>query len=178
MLSRTVIKKDEPIAITQVEVEIARKPVLEARDAVVDLIKRGGIEIPLQSELEVSYHYGIERFNEVGMCMTTTVNRAYCKKLLFLLTGQRHPEQYHKIKDETFQLLFGEGTLILDDTPQQLEVGQVVTIEPNTRHAFSSATGCVLEEISSTHHTGDSYYVDESINQNNQRKSFVGLFID
>jgi len=178
MLSRVVIKKDEPIAISQVAVEIARKPVLEARDAVVDLIKRSGIEIPLQSELEVSHHYGIERFNEVGMCMITTVNRAYCKKLLFLLAGQRHPEQYHKIKDETFQLLFGDCTLILDDTPQQLEVGQVVTIEPNVRHAFSSANGCVLEEISSTHHTGDSYYVDESINQNSQRKSFVGLFID
>jgi len=178
MVSRAAIKGGEPISSSQVAIEISRKPVLEARDAVVDLIKRSGIEIPLQSELEVSHHYGIERFDDVGMCMITTVNRAYCKKLLFLLAGQRHPEQYHKIKDETFQLLFGDCTLILDGIPQRLEVGQVVTIEPNVRHAFSSDDGCVLEEISSTHHSGDSYYVDESINQNKQRKSFVGLFIE
>lgn len=178
IVSQSTVSVGQPVEKRQVKIEIARRPVLEARDAVVDLIKRSGIEIPLHSELEVSHHYGIERFSEVGMSMITTVNRAYCKKFLFLLPGQRHPEQYHKVKDETFQLLYGDCELILDGTPQHLDVGQVITIEPNVRHAFSSSGGCVLEEISSTHHSGDSYYVDEAINQNSQRKSFVGLFAD
>jgi hypothetical protein len=42
---------------------------------------------------------------------------------------------------------------------------------PGVRHAFRSATGAVVEEISSTHYKNDSFYTDESINQNSNRKS-------
>jgi D-lyxose ketol-isomerase len=49
----------------------------------------------------------------------------------------------------------------------------VITIEPETRHAFRSATGAVIEEISSTHFKDDSFYTDSSIMENKQRKTML-----
>ena len=37
--------------------------------------------------------------------------------------------------------------------------GDVVTIEPETRHAFVSYDGAVIEEISSTHFVNDSFFL-------------------
>ena len=51
--------------------------------------------------------------------------------------------------------------------------GDVVTVEPGVRHEFSSIDGCIIEEVSSTHYVDDSYYTDESISQNKNRKTFV-----
>jgi quercetin dioxygenase-like cupin family protein len=101
------------------------------------------------------------------------VNRDYCKKLLVTLPGQEHPEQYHKQKEETFHVLYGEIELVLDGQPRICLPGDVITIEPGTRHAFSSKTGAVIEEISTTHFKDDSYYTDESITKNKQRKTVL-----
>ena len=54
-----------------------------------------------------------------------------------------------------------------------LKKGDVVTVEPGVRHEFSSTNGCIIEEVSSTHYVDDSYYTDESISKNKNRKTFV-----
>jgi hypothetical protein len=41
------------------------------------------------------------------------------------------------------------------------------------RHAFHSAGGAVVEEISTTHFKNDSFYTDEAINKNQNRKSVL-----
>ena len=41
--------------------------------------------------------------------MITVVNKQYCEESLILLPGQSHPEQFHKIKEETFHVLWGKG---------------------------------------------------------------------
>jgi len=110
--------------------------------------------------------------------MITVVNREYCKKLIIALPGQNHPEQFHKQKEETFVVLHGTVELYLDDKPQLLEKGDVVTIEPTIRHKFKTDTGCVIEEVSSTHYVSDSYYTDEAISKNKDRKTFITYWID
>ena len=54
-----------------------------------------------------------------------------------------------------------------------MDVGDVVTINPGTRHEFMTEVGAVVEEISSTHYRADSYYSDPVIEQNANRKSIV-----
>ena len=44
---------------------------------------------------------------------------------------------------------------------------------PGVRHAFRSAGGAVVEEISSAHFKNDSFYTDEAINKNQNRKSVL-----
>jgi quercetin dioxygenase-like cupin family protein len=134
--------------------------------------------VPSGIDLEISHHYGLEKFEEVGLTLLTVVNRAYCKKLLVSLPGQRHPEQYHKQKEETFLVLFGELHILLDGRERVCNPGDVVNIEPGVRHAFVSPTGAVIEEISSTHFKDDSYYTDESIMKNKNRKTYLKFWMD
>jgi quercetin dioxygenase-like cupin family protein len=128
---------------------------------------------PGEADLELSHHYGIDKFFETGITMITVVNRAYCKKLIIVLPGQTHPAQYHKKKEETFVVLHGQVKLTKDDWVRTLERGHVDTIEPGTVHSFTSDTGCIIEEVSSTHYVDDSYYIDPAIHENKDRKTFV-----
>lgn len=136
------------------------------------------VVIPARVDLEISHHYGLDRFDETGLTMLTVVNRSYCKKLLMLLPGQRHPEQYHRQKEETFHVLHGEVVLALDGQERLCRPGDVVTIEPGVRHAFHSAGGVIIEELSSTHFSNDSFYTDESITANPNRKTLLSYWMD
>ncbi len=139
-------------------------------------IKEANITIPPGAELEISHHYGIDKFYEYGMVMITVVNREYCKKLLILLPGQTHPEQYHLKKEETFFVVYGEVELYLDGKKKICKPGEVVTIERGIKHKMTTKTGCIIEEISTTHYKEDSYYTDETIMQNKKRKTIVSYW--
>ena len=150
-----------------------RALVWDAAEAVKKLLAGSQISVPSGVDLELSHHYGMDRFFEVGLTMITVVNREYCKKILVSLPNQLHPEQYHNQKEETFHVLYGDVDLTLNGKTQTFGVGDVINIEPEVRHAFISKTGAVIEEISSTHHKEDSFYTDESINENPNRKTLL-----
>jgi sialic acid synthase SpsE/mannose-6-phosphate isomerase-like protein (cupin superfamily) len=141
-----------------------------------ELFAGSGVTLPQHADLEISHHYGLDRFEEVGLLMVTVINRDYCKKLLGLLPGQVHPEQFHNMKEETFHCLSGDVDLWLNDVHRTMRPGDVVTVQPGVRHRFSSKAGCVIEEISSTHFKDDSYYTDDSISKNPNRKTFVSFW--
>jgi N-acetylneuraminate synthase len=93
-----------------------------------------------------------------------------------MLPGQRHPEQYHGQKEETFHILYGQLHVKLNDTENTVGPGEVITVERGVRHEFWSETGAVIEEISSTHYKDDSYYTDPAIHQNGHRKTELTYF--
>jgi sialic acid synthase SpsE/quercetin dioxygenase-like cupin family protein len=167
------LKKDGAIAPSNCTQKDSREQVWEIVKHARALLKESRVVIPGSADLEISHHYGLDRFFEYGLLLLTVVNRDYCKKILVTLPGQAHPEQYHKEKEETFHVLYGEVDLELNGESRKCVLGDVVTIEPETRHAFSSATGSVIEEISSTHFKDDSYYTDETIMNNRQRKTLL-----
>ena len=157
----------------EVQIDNGKDQLLLFAKKVVDLITEARVVVPKKFDLEISHHYGIDRFEEVGLSMITLVNREYCKKILVCLPNQLHPEQYHLEKEETFNILYGSLELKIDGETKILNVGDLVTITPNQRHEFVSSTGAVIEEISSTHFKSDSYYTDKTIELNPSRKSFV-----
>ena len=167
------IQKDEAFKPNNVNKTDSRSDILSIAQKVKKLISKSQIKIPGGVDLEISHHYGIERFNEFGLTMITVVNRGYCKKILVSLPNQIHPEQYHNHKEETFHVLFGELHLTLNGQTQVYQPGDVIVVEPSVRHQFVSPTGCVIEEISSTHFKNDSFYTDERINQNFHRKTLL-----
>jgi N-acetylneuraminate synthase len=154
-----------------------RDQVYRIAQEVKELLNRGGVIAPRRADLEISHHYGFERFHEVGLTMITVVNREYCKKLIVLLPGQRHPEQYHKIKEETFHVLYGDLRVTLDSNEQPCVAGDVITIERNVRHSFSTLGGAVIEEVSSSHLASDSYYTDPAIGLNENRKTLLTYWL-
>lgn len=155
-----------------------REIVWRIAQSVKGLIQLSGIALPGSVDLEISHHYGLDRFDEVGLTMMTVVNRGYCKKILVSLPGQQHPEQFHKQKEETFHILYGEIDLTLDGETRICKRGDVVNVEPGVRHAFHTRTGAVIEEISSTHFIDDSFYTDPSIQANKNRKTLLTYWMD
>jgi N-acetylneuraminate synthase len=166
-----------PVLRADVTAHNHRDAVLAAVRAVKQLLKDANIVVPGKAELELSHHYGLEKFNETGLTMITVVNREYCKKLLAMLPGQEHPEQYHKRKEETFVVLHGKMTLWLDGVEREVGPGDVVTVHRGVRHRFRALTGVVFEEISSTHIVDDSFYTDPAIARNPQRKTFLAYWM-
>lgn len=143
------------------------------------LLKTSAAIVPAQLELEVSHHFGLERFREFGSTTITVVNReAYCKRVILMLPGQVHPEQWHKLKDETYHLLHGELELVLDGQSRKCVKNDVVVIPRGVKHSFQSAEGAVIEEISSAYAQSDSYYSDAAITANENRKTYVTNWMD
>ena len=115
------------------------------------------------SKIEISHHYGLERFREFGAVIVDCVNRGYCKKLIALLPRQKHPYHYHKQKEETFHLLNGDLEVEIDGREVTLRPGDTVLVQPECWHKFQSLNGAIFEEISTTHYNNDSYYEDQRI---------------
>lgn len=168
----------EPILQADVSVTDTRSAVHSIIRDVKSLLKVSGAVVPAQLELEISHHYGIEKFRSTGSAMITVINREYCKRLLLMLPGQNHPEHWHKTKDETFHLLYGSIDLILDGQHRRCEKNDVIVIPRGAKHAFATSTGVVIEEVSSTHAYGDSNYADMSITENQNRKTYVTNWMD
>jgi sialic acid synthase SpsE/quercetin dioxygenase-like cupin family protein len=127
------------------------------------MIYEAGIALRDDFEIELSHHYGIEHFRQHGALIVNIINREYCKKLVVVLSGQKHPNHYHKIKEETFQLLWGDLQVNLDGTIINMKPGDKLLIERDSWHSFTTINGAIFEEVSTTHIKDDSYYEDESI---------------
>jgi len=169
----TDLNPDQALQISCVQITNHREAIQAIATKVAKLVKEARVTFPEFADLEISHHYSVEKFHEYGLTMITVVNREYCKKILILLPGQAHPEQYHMKKEETFHVLWGSGTMRLNGVDQAMKPGDVFVIPPETRHYFSSENGVIIEEISSTHYLDDSFYTDESIHDNKNRKTFL-----
>ena len=127
------------------------------------MLNKARISIGKESAVEISHHYGLERFREFGCVIITCINRTYCKKLIIQLPRQKHPYHFHKEKEETFQLLDGDLEIVINGVRKKLESGDTFLVEPKTWHKFHTLDGAIFEEVSTTHFNNDSYYEDEQI---------------
>jgi len=175
--STKAIKANEAVNSDNCSVDNMRKEILEVVNEITPFVKKSGVVIPEGAVLELSHHFGIEKIKKTGLAMITVVNEEYCKKVLVLLPGQSHPEQYHKKKKETFHVVYGSVNITLDGVASVIKTGDVVTILPEVKHAFATSDGCVIEEISSTHFTDDSYYTDPAVAANENRKTFINFWM-
>ena len=169
----TYISKNSPLLLSEVKTIDNSKEIERIKSNIKNILSSHRIVYPSQSPMEISHHYGLEQFNTYGMCLLTLVNMSYCKKLLILQPGQKNPEHYHKEKTETFFVLVGEAVIKLDGIEHTLTPGNIIHVKPNQIHSISANTEVVIEELSSQHYPNDSYYVDETITNNTNRKIIV-----
>jgi sialic acid synthase SpsE/quercetin dioxygenase-like cupin family protein len=177
-IAKNDINLNEPIFEDNVDKLEEREKIYTIVQKVKDILLKGRIIFPGKAELEISHHYGIEKFYEFGTTMITVVNRDYCKKLIILLPGQKHPEQYHAKKEETFMILYGSIKVTLDGITQTCRPGDIVIVKPGVKHAFTTEDGTVFEEISSTHFVDDSFYTDKNIQNFKKRKTLLSYWLE
>ena len=139
------------------------------------MLSKASIKLNSEFGVEFSHHYGAENFAETGALLIDCINREYCKKLVLVLPGQKHPSHFHKRKEETFQVLTGVFECIVDDHYRKMNPGEITLVQPGVWHEFWSKEGCIIEEISSTHYDNDSVYKDAKINKQSrsERKTVV-----
>lgn len=158
--------KDSAVKVEDVQFppKPAKHVLVKAVHEVKSMLNEACIALPVDFSLEFSHHYGVGRFREVGAVLIDCVNRAYCKKLVIELPGQSHPNHYHKRKEETFQVLSGVLKLNLEGKEKILYPGDTQVVPQGVWHSFSSDTGVIFEEVSTTHLNDDSFYEDKEIN--------------
>ena len=166
------------VMFSSVEKRNLRGKVIEIVKKLKDIIVKSNIVLPNRMELELSHHYGIDNYFEYGAAILNCINREYCKKLIILLPSQNHPVHHHILKEETFHVLYGNVTIELDGQPRSLNAGEMLTIERNSKHSFSSENGCIFEEVSTTHYKDDSFYDDAEIKENENRKTQMTFWSD
>jgi N-acetylneuraminate synthase len=151
------------------------KVIKSAIHEVKALLNQARVHLGPEFEVEYSHHEGIENFRKTGTVLINCINREYCKKILVQLPGQVHPEHFHKRKEETFQVLYGELHSNIDGQVRVMRPGDTALVMPGVWHNFWSETGCVFEEVSTTHFNNDSVYRSPAINKMErlERKSIV-----
>ncbi|HET8699891.1 MAG TPA: cupin domain-containing protein, partial [Gammaproteobacteria bacterium] len=127
------------------------------------MFNKARISFGKDSKIEISHHYGLERFREFGAVIVDCINREYCKKLIVMLPRQKHPYHFHKRKEETFQVLWGDLHVEIDGAEHNLRAGDTLLVGPGNWHKFDSLHGSIFEEISTTHYNDDSFYEDQRI---------------
>lgn len=171
--SKKDLFKDSAIYESEVDYKNIKNTILKISKEIKAFIKNKNMLIPNKSWLELSTHYGLDNFFQFGCGIFTLINRDYCKKYIVLLPNQTHPEQYHEQKEETFIILYGELVLKLNGQDINLHTSDVITINRLDKHEMTTKTGCIIEEISTTHINNDSFYTDDKINKNSNRKFIV-----
>lgn len=159
-------KAGEPLNASLVNKRSQKKDIIYSTiHAVKGMLSNARIPMSHDFGVEISHHYGLEKFSEVGCVIIDCVNREYAKKLIVQLPGQFHPVHYHKIKDETFQVLSGSMEAEIEGKKRTLYPGDTLWVPRGVWHSFKTDTGVIFEEISTTSHelSGDSFYVDKMI---------------
>lgn len=141
--------------------KLARSVVHDAKG----MLYEAGIALGNEFEVELSHHYGMQHFRQTGAIIISIINREYCKKLLIVLPGQKHPTHAHQVKEETFQLLYGDLTVNIEGNEKEMKPGDIQTVLRGEKHSFTSKTGAIFEEVSTTHIRNDSYYDDPRISK-------------
>ena len=162
---------DDIVVTKNTKNEVLKKSIHEVKA----MLNQASVVLSSEFGIEFSHHYGADNFREIGALIINCINREYCKKLIIVLPGQKHPSHYHKRKEETFQVLSGVFESIIDGHHRVMYPGETALVQPGVWHEFWSKDGCIIEEVSTTHYDDDSVYNDKKINdlERSERKTVV-----
>ncbi|NBP78045.1 MAG: ATP-binding cassette domain-containing protein, partial [Proteobacteria bacterium] len=99
------------------------------------MLHQAGIQIGTSYSIDMSHHYGPERFRQHGAIIVNLINREYCKKLIIVLPGQSHPMHRHMVKEESFQLLHGDLQITRDGDGNSMRPGDIALVERGMERA-------------------------------------------
>lgn len=144
------------------------------------MLSKAKIYFNEDASIEISHHYGLERFREYGAVIVTCINREYAKKYVIQLARQKHPYHFHKKKEETFQLLYGDLEIEKEGHKISMKLGDTCLVSQNEWHKFHTLHGAIVEEISTKHYNDDSFYEDPKISKldRKDRKTNVDSWIN
>ena len=163
-------KKEEALMLDGLRARELWKQVYQVVERLRGMLKKSRVALPPYVDLEISHHYGMERFDEWGAVLVKIINRAYSKMLVVMFPGQSYPRHRHVQKEESYHILYGDLSVEVEGQKHELKTGDVLSVNRGTQHSFKTKGGVIIEEIATTYLAGDSVYEDEAINRNVNRK--------
>ncbi len=127
------------------------------------MLTDAGITLARDEDIEIT-DFGKNDYEKLGLGLIIRLNEPeYATKWLTVRPGQVCPNHYHKKIKETFFIIKGDVSMILDGNETLMQPGDKVTLVPGTWHTFSSKDGAVIEEVTTFQTPEDSYFEDKSI---------------
>ena len=136
------IASGKPVMESGYEVKNSRDKILGIIRQLSTLLKKSGVRLQNKLELELSHHYGIDKFDRWGCSIINCINREYCKKIILLLPGQENPCHSHKLKEETFHVLYGNIELNLNGVSKTYHAGDMIIVERDSKHSVFIEKRC------------------------------------
>lgn len=165
LVTKKDYKKNAPLSQQIVYKPTHKDIIYQTVHQVKGMLNEARVPVGDEFNVELSHHYGLDKFQKIGVVIIDCINREYCKKILVQLPGQEHPYHHHKKKEEAFQVLYGKLHIELNGKKKILYPGDVMVVQRGVKHRFWTDSGVVFEEVSSTHFNDDSFYEDPSINK-------------
>ena len=176
--TKKVILKDQPFMLKDLkknsEVAVKSDKRFFIRDKIKEKVFLSNVVVPKSSKIEISHHYGIDKFFNTGAVLFHIINKEYSKILVMMFKNQSYPAHYHNKKTETYLILEGDLEIKIKNKLVKLKTGDVYTIKKNTVHSFRTKKGVIFEEIATKYIKGDSKYIDKNIHKN--RKTRISIF--
>jgi len=171
-------QKNEALMMDGLKVKELWAQVYQIVERLRGMIKASRIALPPYVNMEISHHYGLDRFDQWGAILITIINRAYSKMLVVMFPEQSYPRHKHIQKDETYHLLHGDLTVEIDGEETFLKAGDILSVNRGKPHSFKTQNGAIIEEVATTYVKGDSVYEDDEINRNISRKLSLTFWPD
>ena len=115
---------------------------------VIKIFNDAHVVLPLEAKLNIYHHRGKKYISETGAAFFQVVNRDYCKSYVAMPPKQYYPNHYHKIKTESFYVLYGVLNVEIDGIKYQIGPGEMLHVERGQDHSFGTEEGVLFEEIS------------------------------
>lgn len=141
----------------------AKEELIDYINEALQMLTKASIVFPKEATVNIYHHRGIEQILDIGAMFINIVNRDYCKSYVVMLPGQNYPSHYHRIKRESFYVLFGDLEVNIENTKNSLGPGEMLHVERGQGHSFRTNHGVVFEEISTMYVPNDSVYMDDLI---------------
>ncbi|MDR3164041.1 MAG: cupin domain-containing protein [Synergistaceae bacterium] len=132
-------------------------------DSVKEYLRKSYVVLPKKAEVKLYHHYGIDSIVSTGAAFISVIQHDYCKFIVIMTPGQSYPLHYHRIKDESYFILYGDLKVTIEDGTYFLTKGDIINVPRLFMHGFSTESGCVFEEISTAYLQNDSVYENKEI---------------
>jgi len=176
VIAQKDIVKNAPLMVNELKITELRENILAIINDLRLIIKKSQVVLPPYVDIEISHHYGVEKFYKIGGILVNIINRAYTKMLVIMFPGQSYPRHHHVQKDESYHILHGDLEIEINNEVHFLKKGEIISINRGQFHSFKTKTGVIIEEISTTYIQGDSIYEDARINKNPNRKTLLTIW--
>ena len=133
------VEKDSPVALDSCKTKKYTDFMEDIRNKACLLMDIANIKTNPKDKLEISAHRGLYNFYDTGALIIDKINREYCKKLILMFPSQKHPTHHHIKKEEAFELLHGDCTLVLNGKEIDLKTGVPVLIARGVKHSFEKS---------------------------------------